>query len=210
MGSDTAVFSTNFIVLDAEWTVAQAQLVLAHTASDFVIVRRSQPSHRVYLFPLQIVRRRLDSFDDDTALLHALDLHEYTATTTIRPEQVVDTSGPAVVLGQDGLISGFVVPPGQSKSPTTPSSTFAAYPAIIAPAYVAEKQPFDVVVGFRNTPDTALIGGASPLIVTDVQPTEDCMIVVTGAGVTFDRSTDWLPWRMNEMRLFTATPTRTR
>ena len=209
MGSDTKVFSTDFIVLDAEWTVAQAQLVLQHTASDFVIVRRSQLDYLVYLFPLQIVRRRLDAFDDDTVLLHALDLHEYTATTTIRLEHVVDTSGPAVVIDQDGVISGFVVPSGQSKSPTTASSTFAAYPAIIAPVYAAVEQPFDVVVGFRNMPDPALIGGSTPLIVTDLQPTEECLLVVTGEGIRFDRSTDWLPWRMNEMRLFSATPTRT-
>ncbi len=207
MGSDTAVFSTNFIVVDAEWTVAQAQLVLAHAACPFVIVRRTDGAY-YYWYPHADLRKTLDSIPDHVPLIDALNLHEYTATTTIPPEQVVDTSGPAVVLGQDGVISGFVVPPGQSKSPTTPSSTFAAYPAIIAPAYTAGQEPFDVVVGFRNTPDPALIGGATSLIVADVQPTEDCMIVLTGDGVTFDRSTDWLPWRMNEMRLFTATPTR--
>ena len=206
--NDKPSVETNFIVLSAAWTVAQAQLLLDHTPCAFVIVRRTDGAY-YYWFSRAALREKLDSIPDHVPLMDALNLHEYTATRTIRREQVADTSGTAVVLDEDGAISGFVVPPGQAKNIPTESSPFTAYPAVVAPRYATLNVPFDLAVGFRNTPDPALIGGATPLVVADVQPTEDCMLVVTGDGVTFNRSTDWLPWRMNEMRLFSATPTRT-
>lgn len=82
--------------------------------------------------------------------------------------------------------------------------TFRSYPALTAPAMVTPEVPFDVFVGFRPTPDPAL-GNAKVIEVPAPEPGKQCLVLLSGDGVTLDREHDLVPLRDDVQVRFSGT-----
>jgi hypothetical protein len=208
------VAQQTFVLLPATWTVEQARVFMEDLEFSHVIVQRDEPEELFYLFDAGRAMRVLKSAPADQPLVVAFDLHESSATPALdgqldrravpdravvldegRPAGFVDRTNPDVSFGVD---DGQPIPKGLDDR-------FSAFPALSAPERVASEIPFDVFVGFRSDPDPDL-SSSGPLVFENVQPGEECLVVLIPDGATLDRTFDQLPLRMNANMRFVCTP----
>jgi hypothetical protein len=87
------------------------------------------------------------------------------------------------------------------RRPSRDDTSFTAYPALSMPDAVAPETPFEITVGFRDTPD-ANPADSGAIQVDHVPPGKECLVVLAGDGVTLDREHDSLPLRVNALLRF--------
>jgi hypothetical protein len=205
------VMEDTFVMLSAGWTVAFARRFLRGVAFTHVIVQRLDRDFW-YLFRREHALGMLTDVDPSTRLTHAFNLHEYAATTARDSSSDADTAPDQVVVLHNGRAVGFfdaeTVPSewarserSRQESATRDDGSFTAYPALSMPAAVAPETPFDITVGFRDTPDPDLTDSGA-IHVEHVPPRKECLVVLVGDGVALDREHDTLPLRVNALLRF--------
>ncbi|GAA5530514.1 TCAD7 domain-containing protein [Herpetosiphon gulosus] len=196
------------LVLQAGWTVAQAQLLLAHSQAEYVVIQRTEPQTYWYVYRLEVVQKDLSPHHPDVAIYLALNLQETSASPTLNSNQLENAEYLSVVLDDQHHLQGVINPSAQAKG-TEFDPFFKAYPSVVAPNHAQLNQAFDLAVGFRDTPDAGLIGGHNPIVIHGLQVDEQCTIMLSGDGLQFDREQAELAFDMQATLFFKATPTRT-
>jgi Ternary complex associated domain 7/CHAT domain len=216
------VMSRKFVLISSRWSSAQALAFLRGVRSSHVVVLRVEDNGEryVYLHLRRELVARLKAARPQATVHEVLDLHEYRATEQAEqgsdadaaPEVAVVTDGDSIV----GFVDARVAPDTALRERSVievatgaadavrAERPFRAYPALTAPDEVAVGQPFDLFVGFRSTPDLAL-GDAKAIEVPTPDPAKQCLVLLSGDGVTLDREHDLVPLRENAVVHFTGT-----
>jgi hypothetical protein len=140
-------------------------------------------------------------------------LHEYTATAALESSSNADTAPDQVVVLHEGRAVGFFDAEAVLDHRTgfdyeavrffRRPIDLEIYPALSMQVAVVPDTPFEITVGFRDTPDPDLTD-SSPIHVERVRRSDDCLVVLVGDPVTLDREYDTRPLRVNVLLRFTG------
>lgn len=222
------VMDDSFVLVRAEWSMAKLLTVLDRSpVSHLIIVREEGDTRYHYLYSQRAARQVIASASPDITLEKPFKLHEYNSTLTVPastdadqpvPDQVVVLDGERVVGFLDatelpdliGSATRFAVSE-QSVSDSveaygslTSPEPFEAYPSLTAPDQVREKAPFDIFVGFRDEPDTTL-EETTPILIEHPDPNKDCLVILSGDGVTVEPDHALVPLNPNAQARFSGT-----
>tara|TARA_R110001592_G_scaffold363372_2_gene686284 strand:- start:157077 stop:158969 length:1893 start_codon:yes stop_codon:yes gene_type:complete len=206
------VMDESFGLALPEWTLEKLVAFLAGTHySHLIILRPEGETHYRYLYSMREVWEIVHQWPPETTVQQAFDLHESTAT----PELTIDTAVadiflPRVTVMDRGRVVGFIdeseIPAATGMFPPVRASLqlaasgaappFEAYPSLTAPDTALPGDPFDIYVGFREQADPTLSGGGL-IRIENPDPNEDCLVILSGDGVTLDRDYDYVPLKCN-------------
>ena len=227
------VMDQSFIVMSSEWSLGQARRFMAGLDFSHVVVIREAGKFR-YLFTRAEIFETVERGGADTPLFDALQLHESGATEVrecewdgaVLPERVIILKAGEIVgfldstqlqpdlvrrpkrrgaparSGLKGIVSSLPGDPVHEAAP----APFEAYPALTMPVAARLEQKFDIIVGFRDTPDMTLVESGK-ILVAGAEAGRECLAVLIGDSVTLDRDHDVLPLRVNAMVRFSGTLT---
>ena len=215
------VMDESFVLAMSTWTVARLVAFMAKTRFTHLVVLRQEGGVRYrYLFSRRDVDNMLARAMPGATLHAAFDLHEYGATPEFDPSADADAVAVdrALVVDAD-RVAGFVdsremplpadagapIQRGETRAaaPTDAAQPFTAYPALsVGPA--AATEAFDIYAGFRATPDTAL-GGADAIRVGAPDRGKQCLLVLSGDGVTITPDHAYVSLEPNALVRFSGT-----
>jgi len=199
----SSVAEDTFVLLPASWSVAQASRFIEGLEFTHVIVRRVEPQNDYYyLYTKAEILRKLAQADGQQTIHVAFNLREYEATEVRDAHASADDAPDRTVVVEEGRAVGFfdvtdptsflVKGPSRGVQP----DRFEAYPSLEVPEQVAPEAQFDIFVGFRSNLDPRLVQSGR-MVFDDIEPGEECLVVVIPDGVELDRNHDSLPLRVN-------------
>jgi hypothetical protein len=216
------VMDESFIMAPSDWTLEKLVAFIRKARfSHLVVLREEGPERYLYLRSRREVRDVITAAAPNVTLHQAFNLHEYTATPEV--EASADSAGMShdqAIIVEEGRVVGFI----DDREPPAASGAFAeiraypmdegpgvivdkpfrAYPELSVPDQVPASGPFDIFAGFRDTPDPKL-GGGDPIQVDKPEPDKDCLLLLSGDGVTIDPDHAYVPLRSNAVARFTGT-----
>jgi Ternary complex associated domain 7/CHAT domain len=201
----------SFVLLQSYWSVEQALNFMRGIDASHVIVEREEGNQMYYyLFSQQSALALLHSTDPRVTIHVALDLHEYTSVAALDGSASADDAPDRVVVLDGGEVVGFfdATEPtsfGTSKLRGGFRDRFEAFPSLTAPDQVKSDESFDIFVGFSGDSDPEL-APSGRMIFENIEPGDECLIVLIGDGVDFDRNSDQLPFRENAQVRFRCRP----
>ncbi|MDB5752127.1 MAG: hypothetical protein JWP65_2548 [Ramlibacter sp.] len=223
------VMSRSFVVVNSHWTGAQALSFLRGVRTSHVVILRVEDEGRRYLYlhSRGDLQKMLRARGAHQTVREALDLHEHMAVEQCDTACAADSAPPVAVVTDGAAIVGFVdsrsAPGGGAQVRSFDLGLagltgglpgiirglqrlkpFRAYPALTAPEVAVAQVAFDVFVGFRSTPDPVL-GDAKQIEVPAPDPDKQCLVLLSGDGVTLDREHDLIALRNDVVVRFTGT-----
>jgi hypothetical protein len=203
------VADSTFVLLPADWTVAQARRYLEGLDYTHVIVRRTDdprpgsPTYH-YLYTKKKANARLDPLKDSQTIREAFDLHEPLGTPSLEGDTDADQAPDRTVVLDRGEVAGYFdateMPVhelrGVRSVPRTLEATpsLEAYPALEAPERVAGGAEFEIEVGLRPDPDPRAVHSGT-MVFRDVQAGEQCLVVLVTEGIEVSPGHGLLPLR---------------
>jgi hypothetical protein len=223
----TAMMQQSFLLVLSTWTIERlANLLRSAGRAPFTHVIVERPEHdRVYhyLYSKKEVLDFIQRNPPEYILHQAFDLHEHTSVPEVQGEADVSEvpAGRAVVMSDEHAVGFFddtTQPPlkmvserALSQSSPAPAAAaaagtgtgavarpFSAFPALKAPDEAAPKDSIDVLVGFSSKPDAKVQGGGA-INIPDADRGRDCLILLTGDGITLDPPQVYVPLRENAL-----------
>lgn len=212
------VMDQSFVLVLSTWTMRKLVAFLSHARYSHIVVLRQEGESRYhYLFSKAALRDAVTRFPADATVHQAFNLHEYskTAEASASADAGEATAPATVVLDDEGHVVGFIdtqvepTPPSaavtaRGAQPSQTAGPFTGYSSLVAPDVAKAGVPFDIAVGFSDTPDPKL-GNIDPIRIEKPRPGDRCLVVLSGDGITLDRDRDHVPISTNAVVHFSGT-----
>ena len=214
------VMDQSFVLVLSTWTMGKLVAFLSKARYSHIVVLRQEGETRYhYLFSKAALKDAVTRYPPEAIVHQAFGLHEYTATAEASASaDVSEATAPAtVVLDNEGHVVGFIdtqVEPAPPIEAVTARRTrgiqpqtagpFTGYSSLVAPDVAPAGVPFDIAVGFSDTPDPKL-GNLDPIRIEKPRPGDRCLVVLSGDGLTLDRDRDHVPLATNARVHFSGT-----